>query len=572
MSSNISESAVTVHRVQPFQVRKVRKRSFFSRVFGGSRPSDVGASVENVIAERGLDKTNPHSAGAIKTWQQRWVIWWLRPQAPKQLKQEKQRLCDLWSGNPAAECATIFNRFKQWPPSDANPKEVADEVERDITVAASLLQQNFTSRYAHIYANRLVVKTTEVAEQLAGQYPEHATLILERLAQNDTQISQRFDEAIRDALSQVEADREVIRAHINQLRDNLPRLRELLTPGFFRKYSGILFGTGVTFVLHSLLPDWIKGFWVEYKTTQFARGIWNNFRSKVDQEFAESFGKALSVDLPALCEHLDAKVRESLSRVVDRYIDHKLKQQREILDVLLELSRAKCDVESGICWFRNAISTDTRSTLASWPGLFAGAGVLVFISAACAVWLYLPGATKAPATNPSPENKQVTAIAAKSEIDTASASLGNVTSTSADQPSPAPTAAITPETSTASGMLDPTELRPTEVTVAQKNIAIEQRQHQAVHSGSPPAGKYPFARHAERPGFYYSPYTGRVYDLRRVADGGLVRDPNTGQLFRRPAAITPETPTAIGEEDLATRRETEIPKKASSGTTNRKET
>jgi hypothetical protein len=55
MSSNISESSVTLDRVQPFQVRKVRKRSFFSRVFGGSRPIDAEGAIENLIAERGLD-------------------------------------------------------------------------------------------------------------------------------------------------------------------------------------------------------------------------------------------------------------------------------------------------------------------------------------------------------------------------------------------------------------------------------------------------------------------------------------------------------------------------------------
>ena len=41
--------------VQPFEVRKVRERSFFARVFGGSRSSDAEAAVENLIAERGLD-------------------------------------------------------------------------------------------------------------------------------------------------------------------------------------------------------------------------------------------------------------------------------------------------------------------------------------------------------------------------------------------------------------------------------------------------------------------------------------------------------------------------------------
>src|SRR4029077_19868028 len=52
--------------------------------------------------------------------------------------------------------------------------------------------------------------------------------------------------------------------------------------------------------------------------------------------------------------------------------------------------------------------------------------------------------------------------------------------------------------------------------------------------GPPPSGGYPFATRAGGPGMYRSPYTGRVYDLRGVPPGGLTRDVDTGQLFRRP--------------------------------------
>lgn len=52
--------------------------------------------------------------------------------------------------------------------------------------------------------------------------------------------------------------------------------------------------------------------------------------------------------------------------------------------------------------------------------------------------------------------------------------------------------------------------------------------------GPPPEGGYPFARPANGPGMFRSPYTGRVYDLRGVPPGGLTRDVDTGQLFRRP--------------------------------------
>lgn len=52
--------------------------------------------------------------------------------------------------------------------------------------------------------------------------------------------------------------------------------------------------------------------------------------------------------------------------------------------------------------------------------------------------------------------------------------------------------------------------------------------------GPPPEGGYPYAKPAGGPGMYKSPYTGRVYDLRSVPHGGLTRDVDTNQLFRRP--------------------------------------
>jgi predicted small secreted protein len=60
------------------------------------------------------------------------------------------------------------------------------------------------------------------------------------------------------------------------------------------------------------------------------------------------------------------------------------------------------------------------------------------------------------------------------------------------------------------------------------------QEDQAARYGPPPPGGYPFARWAGTPGFYYSPYTGRVYDLRGVPRGGLTRDIDTGRLFRKP--------------------------------------
>jgi SpoVK/Ycf46/Vps4 family AAA+-type ATPase len=51
----MAEESAAAEGVQPFQVRKVQERSFFTRVFGGSRTSDAETAVENLIAERGLD-------------------------------------------------------------------------------------------------------------------------------------------------------------------------------------------------------------------------------------------------------------------------------------------------------------------------------------------------------------------------------------------------------------------------------------------------------------------------------------------------------------------------------------
>jgi outer membrane protein with glycine zipper len=60
------------------------------------------------------------------------------------------------------------------------------------------------------------------------------------------------------------------------------------------------------------------------------------------------------------------------------------------------------------------------------------------------------------------------------------------------------------------------------------------QQDQVARYGPPPPGGWPYARWTGTPGFYYSPYTGRVYDLRGVPPGGLTRDVDTGRLFRKP--------------------------------------
>lgn len=60
------------------------------------------------------------------------------------------------------------------------------------------------------------------------------------------------------------------------------------------------------------------------------------------------------------------------------------------------------------------------------------------------------------------------------------------------------------------------------------------QENQAAYYGPPPPGGFPYARWAGTPGLYYSPYTGRVYNLRGIPPGGLTRDVDTGRLFRKP--------------------------------------
>jgi len=52
--------------------------------------------------------------------------------------------------------------------------------------------------------------------------------------------------------------------------------------------------------------------------------------------------------------------------------------------------------------------------------------------------------------------------------------------------------------------------------------------------GPMPPGGWPLARYTNTPGVFRSPYTGRRYNLSDVPPGGLTRDIDTGQLFRRP--------------------------------------
>ncbi len=49
--------------------------------------------------------------------------------------------------------------------------------------------------------------------------------------------------------------------------------------------------------------------------------------------------------------------------------------------------------------------------------------------------------------------------------------------------------------------------------------------------GAAPAAGYPVASSAGKPGMVYSPYTGRLYDVRNVPSRGLVLDTDVNKLF-----------------------------------------
>ncbi len=57
---------------------------------------------------------------------------------------------------------------------------------------------------------------------------------------------------------------------------------------------------------------------------------------------------------------------------------------------------------------------------------------------------------------------------------------------------------------------------------------------EATNYGPVPKAGYPVATSAGQPGMVRSPYTGRLYDVRSVPHGALVRDVDANKLFRRP--------------------------------------
>ena len=87
---------------------------------------------------------------------------------------------------------------------------------------------------------------------------------------------------------------------------------------------------------------------------------------------------------------------------------------------------------------------------------------------------------------------------------------------------PAPEAAIGTETSAAVAG-----------AASEATVGASVEQGEADAYAPAPSGGYPLAKAARKAGFFYSPYTGRRYDLRAVPSGGLVPDQDTKQLFRK---------------------------------------
>jgi hypothetical protein len=100
--------------------------------------------------------TDPRYREARRRSRQRRAINRLERALPEQLKKEKEGLCALWDSNPAARCAAIFNGFKRPAKKADSTEELADRVDRAIDAASSLFGQDFVSRYADLYGNRLV--------------------------------------------------------------------------------------------------------------------------------------------------------------------------------------------------------------------------------------------------------------------------------------------------------------------------------------------------------------------------------------------------------------------------------
>lgn len=294
-------------------------------------------------------KLDPAVAANIRKWRQRQVLRRLKRRLPAQIAQEQRRLCAAWDKNPAAQCAVIFNRFRN-PSKKVEMAQLADDVDAAIGLGCSLFETDFLRRYGDRLDSLLEVRTAEIAKSLAAQQPMNSAFVIHKLAQNDEQLFQGFDAAIRQALAEGRRDFETIRAHLEQLRENAPRFRRILTPGFFEQIGNMIIGALTGAALGSVGID---SDFVIQKSARFTAGKWADWRGKANEEFGNKFCEAME-EVPIVCENMDAAVRLSLTAALDNYLQHRLRHQNTTLDALLDLSLAGWDVAQSITYFRES--------------------------------------------------------------------------------------------------------------------------------------------------------------------------------------------------------------------------
>jgi len=290
-------------------------------------------------------KFDPTCARAFRGWRQRYVIRHLTKQLPKQIANERQQLLRAWDGNPAARCAALFDRFIN-PREKKSRTEVADDVDMAVASGCQLFQSDFVDRYGDFYASLLVVQTAEIAKSLAAQQPANAAFVYHKLAQNDEELFRGFDASVRKALAEGRAAFAIIRAHLEQLRENSERFRRIIDPGFFANIGNIIVGALTGAALGAVGIDSDS---VIRHSARFTAGIWADWTGKADEEFADKFCEAMT-EVAVVSENMDAGIRRSLTAALDMYLQHKLQHQKTTLDALSELTRAGWDVNSSITY------------------------------------------------------------------------------------------------------------------------------------------------------------------------------------------------------------------------------